>query len=500
MHRQILSDRLLKWAGTKTKFAFFCAGLLVPFAAQAQNQEDLIGDTASFWDIPLGVHALEMNPELFAEYACGTNGGPPSILIGGWEDYAQCRAEPETGLHEVQFRYDDEPEYIARALDLRHLLATYEGVKLFTIPAIVSALFDDDGFLVGLRAVNDPRVTDDERMRSISLGAFLKSRFGADSWTCEDLPRAEGETPIGDRYQKDVCTQSTDAFDLVLETHFYRKPGQYGINPRANIAEEGLFESTVRFEMFLNEPIENREERLAEIAANPREPTEAEQNREIALDCPGCDLAGLNLKRQDLTGANLAGANLAGANLHGAILVQANLEGAELTEANLNRANLRQAQLAGATVTDAMLYAAILDGADLSGGDISRSKMQEARMTRVNLDGTRAAAVDFSRARMLQVSAHETYFGGSWFFDAQLTRGDFTDADFTWAVMQSVVLTNANLTGAVFNTVDLIRANLRGATLTGTDFTDARLTQANLADTNREDALLENAFDAPPPR
>lgn len=480
--------------------AAICAGLAVAMLspAQAQNENELIGEVASFWDIPLGSHALELNPDLFAEFACGTNGGPPSILIDGWSDYQSCRPEAETGLYEVQFRYDDEPEYIARALDLRHLLATYEGVKLFTISAIVSALFDTDGFLVGLRAVTDPRVTDDERLRSISLGAFLISRYGANSWTCAALPIVEGETPIGGRYQKDRCTQSTEEVDLVLESHFYRKPGQYGINPRANIATEGLFESRVRFEMFLNEPIANRDERLAEVLANPRDPSEAELNREIAMNCPGCDLAGIDLKRQDLTGANLAGADLSGANLHGAILVQAVLEGTNLSEANLNRANLRQAQATGAIVTDAMLYAAILEGADFSGADLTGSRLQEARMTRVTLDGARAGAVDFSRARMLQVSAHETYFGGSWFFDAQLTRGDFSGSDFSWAVMQSVVLTNATLTEAVFNTADLIRANFRGAVITSTDFTDARLTQANFTDTNLEDALLDGAFDAPP--
>ena len=475
----------------------FLAGLFVTFNAYAQDE--LIGDLASFWDIPLGIHALELNPLLFAEYACGTDGGPPSILIADWSEYASCRTEEGTGLHEVQFRYDDEPEFIARARSLHHLLATYEGVKLFTFPAIISALFDDDGFLIGLRAVTDPRVSDDERLRSISLGGFLIGRFGADAWTCEPLPGVEGETGIGDRFQKDRCVQSTDELDLVLETYFLRKPGQFGINPRTNIAEEGLFESRVRFEMFLNTAIEDRDERLALLQASERPASEAELNRDIALNCPGCDLSGINLKRQDLTGANLAGANLVGANLHGAILIQANLEGADLSEANLNRANIRQARMSGAVVNDAMLYAAVLDAADLSSADLTGSRMQEARMTRVNLDGARAGAVDFSRARMLSISANGTYFGGSWFHDAQLTRGELLNADFTWAIMQGTVLTNADLSGAVFNTADLILADLRGATLTGTDFTDARLTQAKLANTNREDALLDNAFDAPPP-
>src|ERR1700756_4707770 len=60
-------------------------------------------------------------------------------------------------------------------------------------------------------------------------------------------------------------------------------------------------------------------------------------------DCPGCDLAGANLKRFDLTQADLAGANLAGANLHRAQLTRVNLSGANLTGANLNKADLKRA-------------------------------------------------------------------------------------------------------------------------------------------------------------
>src|SRR6516165_8334304 len=65
-------------------------------------------------------------------------------------------------------------------------------------------------------------------------------------------------------------------------------------------------------------------------------------------DCPGCNLAGVSLKRRNLAGANLAGANLAGASFHRAVLRGANLSGADLTEANLNKTDLLQANLSNA--------------------------------------------------------------------------------------------------------------------------------------------------------
>src|SRR5215475_716883 len=65
-------------------------------------------------------------------------------------------------------------------------------------------------------------------------------------------------------------------------------------------------------------------------------------------DCPGCNLAGVSLKRRNLAGANLAGANLAGASFHRAVLRGANLSGADLTGANLNKTDLIQADLSSA--------------------------------------------------------------------------------------------------------------------------------------------------------
>ena len=48
-------------------------------------------------------------------------------------------------------------------------------------------------------------------------------------------------------------------------------------------------------------------------------------------DCPGCNLAGANLKRRNLAGANLSGADLTDASFHRSNLRGANFSGANLT-------------------------------------------------------------------------------------------------------------------------------------------------------------------------
>ena len=92
------------------------AGIAVVAAASAQTPGQPLPSRAEVWDLKLGTPATAL-PSGFGEYACGTNGGPPSQPLSGWGDFRRCRLEP-SGLHEVYFRYDDELEYWAKANDL----------------------------------------------------------------------------------------------------------------------------------------------------------------------------------------------------------------------------------------------------------------------------------------------------------------------------------------------------------------------------------------------
>src|SRR5579871_5981188 len=101
-------------------------------------------------------------------------------------------------------------------------------------------------------------------------------------------------------------------------------------------------------------------------------------------DCPGCNLAGVSLKRRNLAGANLAGANLAGASFHRAVLRGANLSNADLTGANLNKTDLIQADFSNAKLANAMLFEA-----DASRANFSRANLTEALMGSIRLLGAR---------------------------------------------------------------------------------------------------------------
>jgi hypothetical protein len=200
------------------------------------------------WDLRLGT-PIDKLPDEFIDYACGTNGGPPSMPLAGWRDVTRCRPEG-SGLREVYFRYDDELEYWAKANNLLTQMAQYSGTKTYGFPVTTSALIDDGGVLRGVRLVSDPRGDLQNRDEAYLLRNFLTARFGRDGWACESLPPEEGETPVDGIFVKERCSKQIDAATSAsLATRHLRKAGQSRLDPRTGRETTGQFESTVRFEL-----------------------------------------------------------------------------------------------------------------------------------------------------------------------------------------------------------------------------------------------------------
>jgi hypothetical protein len=224
-------------------FALFAAG-----GAVAQQQPNDQPARAEVWDLRLGT-PVEKLPDAFADYACGTNGGPPSIPLTGWRDFRRCRPDAE-GLREVYFRYDDELEYWAKANNFATEIEKYSGTKVYDFPVVLSGRFDEAGRLAGLRIVSDPRDPSRDRDEAYLLRNFLTARYGRDGWDCVDLPLAEGETPVGRTFIKQHCGKTVDGGAVAgIETHFFRKKGQSQYDPQSGRTTEGQFESLVRFEL-----------------------------------------------------------------------------------------------------------------------------------------------------------------------------------------------------------------------------------------------------------
>ncbi|MFO1183542.1 MAG: hypothetical protein U1E56_01990 [Bauldia sp.] len=223
------------------------AALGVAFASSALAQKR--PGRPDFWQVKVGSKAADLPSDGFVDFACGTNGGPPGLPLKGPAEFARCRAEP-TGLYEVYLRYDDELEYWARALERADLVALYRGTQMYDFPVVLSLLVNAEGAVAGTRIVTDPRATDiRDRSDFWLLGTYLMQRFGAESWTCTDLPREEGENPVGTYYVKTRCLRTADGVAMMVERRLYQKRGQTFLDPLTGKPNPQAYESLTRFEM-----------------------------------------------------------------------------------------------------------------------------------------------------------------------------------------------------------------------------------------------------------
>ena len=167
------------------------AALIAAGAAVAQTQSY----AGEIHDLELGLQAQTMTLDGWGQLACGSDGGPPRQDIDIWSQFKKCQPEAN-GLHEVAARFDDEDEYVGKALGEPAYAAHRTGTRVAGHPVVLSALFDDGGALRGIRMVSDPRATPTERRMAHLLGVAVINRYGTDNWTCADLPPAEGESAV----------------------------------------------------------------------------------------------------------------------------------------------------------------------------------------------------------------------------------------------------------------------------------------------------------------
>src|SRR5437868_4976463 len=135
------------------------AACLVLSASPAFPQNK--GNPGEVRGLKLGLKAATMTTDGFGEFACGSNGGPARQKLDDWSGYMKCRAEPN-GLHEVNVRFEDEKEYVGRAIDDDRYADQRSSTRVAGHPVTLSALFDDSGTLKGLRFLSDPRGSEQE--------------------------------------------------------------------------------------------------------------------------------------------------------------------------------------------------------------------------------------------------------------------------------------------------------------------------------------------------
>ncbi len=232
------------------------AGLIgVPGTAAAQDaaaaaQTIAVEPDFAIWDVQLGQPVTAVPDTAAAIIACGTNGGPMSIELGSFDDWAQCTPEA-SGLREIAFAYDDEEDYIARAMELE-FRALAGGTSVYAHPVIVSILVDDQGLSQGIRIVTDDRASDRERRVAVALNKNFQARFGRWNLACQDIPMKEGEQKVGSTFTHQRCTGSNpdgSGQTLLIEASYLRKKGQEGLSRETQQINKGYYQSQTRLEL-----------------------------------------------------------------------------------------------------------------------------------------------------------------------------------------------------------------------------------------------------------
>ena len=206
---------------------------------------------ARIFDVEFGAPISALPQEEFVDPACGTNGGPPSLQLGGFEDFGRCPVEEGTGLREIWFIYDDEWEYIARAQRDEKTINRYSANSFFGQPIITSLMIDEAGLVQGYRVITDPRAPTEVRAESYALAGVFKSMVSDAPWACTDLPQEGRERPFEGTFIKRSCVMASEERLAKLESHLLYKAGQdLRVNPRHIDLAEGDFESYTRLEVY----------------------------------------------------------------------------------------------------------------------------------------------------------------------------------------------------------------------------------------------------------
>lgn len=242
--------------------ALGCAAALAAWLPAVGSLAQPRGVGAEIWRLEMGTPVAEL-PAQYLDPHCGTNGGPPSLRLDGWQDFARCPREADTGLREIWFTEDDEVEYVALAYRTRGFEPGPGAANVLLMHKMIySLLVDDEGRIQGYRAFTDPREPAAIRADADFVGDGLRGLYGYGAFECRNLPPAEDETSIQGRLVKQLCEAEIDGRRIRIERRAFRKPGQTAVDPVLGVATEGEFDSATRVEVLAVE-------RLAPGAALP---------------------------------------------------------------------------------------------------------------------------------------------------------------------------------------------------------------------------------------
>jgi uncharacterized protein YjbI with pentapeptide repeats len=198
-------------------------------------------------------------------------------------------------------------------------------------------------------------------------------------------------------------------------------------------------------------------------------------------DVPGAKLNQMNLRFARAYRSFLMNAKLWRADLEGAYLSEADLRGANMREAMMRSANFNRAQANHAVLVSANAVGAQFVSTDLRGADLSYGNFDNADLSNAKLSGSTMYGISMRGARLLRTDLSRTDLRDTKMDSAVLSFANLQDADMSSAKLGGANLAGAQMKGTVLLDADLRNADLRGTFLSGALLRGAEIAGANLA-------------------
>lgn len=188
------------------QFAAIAAGLVLMLAARSNAAP--IGPSTDLRDIRVGMPVTDLPNAGYIGFACT---GDPGHELPAWSGWRDCPPNAD-GLRSIRFGFDP--------------ATSRDGTVVAGHPVNLTLLVDDAGMVAGLKIDTKTKGPLFVRKKAFLLGLQVKSRYGAEGWTCtEEQPQA-GEQPVGGVFLNEKCSKTISDRMIVVQRDLYRRANQ----------------------------------------------------------------------------------------------------------------------------------------------------------------------------------------------------------------------------------------------------------------------------------
>ncbi len=188
------------------KPAAMMIGVVLALASQSTAAPNDPGNDLR--DIRIGMPVADLPDAGYIGFACANDTGRK---LPGWSGWRDCPPNAD-GLHSIRFGFDPE--------------TSRDGTVVAGHPVTLTMLVDEAGMVAGLKIDTETKGPLFVRKKAFLLGVQVKSRYGAEGWTCTEAQPQAGEQPVGGVFLSEKCSKTVSGRTIVVNRNLFRRANQ----------------------------------------------------------------------------------------------------------------------------------------------------------------------------------------------------------------------------------------------------------------------------------